>query len=305
MKNYAIAIHAGAENMDPKEVSPEKEAQYREGLHQALQAGYQVLEHGGSALDAVEAAVRCMEDFPLFNAGRGASLDEQGTPTFDAAIMDGETLKAGALCNTRFVKHPISLARIIMEESNHVLLAGEGAEKFAKTKGLEMEDMDYFITEEKQQAWEKKQQEKLTAQHDTVGAVAVDQQGNMAAATSTGGLTFQHQGRVGDSPIIGGGTYAHNSYCAVSCTGEGEVIMRGVLAHEVYAMVKYAGDSLQSACTKAIRLYDDRLQGDKGMIAISPNGEIAIAFNTNQMKRGYRVQGDEPVVAVWKDETDL
>lgn len=302
MKKYAIAIHAGAENMDPKQVSPEKEEQYREGLRQALQAGYQVLESGGSALDAVEAAVRCMEDFPLFNAGRGASLDEQGTPTFDAAVMDGSTLKAGALCNTRFVKHPVSLARAIMEESDHMLLAGEGAEKFAKSKGLGMADKEHFITEEKKQAWEEKEQEKLTEEHDTVGAVAVDQEGNLAAATSTGGLTFQHLGRVGDSPVIGGGTYAHNTYCAVSCTGEGEAIMRGVLAHEVYAMVKYAGDSLQSACTKATRLYDDRLQGEKGLIAVSPNGEVAMAFNTNQMKRAYRVQGGEPVVAVWKDD---
>jgi len=304
MKKYAIAIHAGAEQIDPKEVSPEKEAQYRKGLRQALQAGYQVLESGGSALDAVEAAVKSMEYFPLFNAGRGASLDEQGTPTFDAAIMDGETLKAGALCNTRYVKHPVSLARSIMRESDHVLLAGEGAEKFAESKGLEMEDTDYFITEEKQQAWEKKGQEKLTEQHDTVGAVAVDQKGNLAAATSTGGLTFQHQGRVGDSPLIGGGTYAHNAYCAVSCTGKGEVIMRGALAHEVYAMVKYTGAPLQSACTKAISLYNDRLQGDKGLIAVSPDGEVAVAFNTNQMKRAYHVQGGEPVVAVWRDETD-
>lgn len=191
-----------------------------------------------------------------------------------------------------------------MEQSDHVLLAGEGAEKFAKSKGLEMKDTSYFITEEKQQAWEEKEQEKLTEQHDTVGAMAVDGRGNLAAATSTGGLTFQHLGRVGDSPIIGGGTYAHNTYCAVSCTGEGEAIMRGALAHEVYAMVKYAGDSLQSACTKATRLYDDKLQGEKGLIAISPNGETAMAFNTNQMKRSYRVQGGEPVVAVWKEDTD-
>lgn len=303
MKKYAIAVHAGAENMDPKEVSPEKEQLYEEGLRKALQAGYQVLENGGSALDAVEAAVKSMEDFPLFNAGRGASLDEEGTPTFDAAIMDGNTLKAGAIGNTRFVKHPILLARCIMEGSEHVLLAGEGAEKFAKNKGLEMGELSYFITEEKQQEWEKKEQEKLTEQHDTVGAVALDQEGNLAAATSTGGLTFQHQGRVGDSSIIGGGTYAHNGYCAVSCTGEGEAIMRGVLAHEVYAMVKYTGDSLQNACTKAAKLYDDKLRGEKGLIAVSPEGEVAMAFNTNQMKRGYRVQGGEPVVAVWKDET--
>lgn len=302
MSKYAIVIHAGAETLKPGAVGPEKEKQYKEGLEQALQAGYRVLERGGSALDAVEAAVKSMEDFPLFNAGRGANLNEQGEPVLDAAIMDGKDLKAGAVCSIHNVKHPISLARAVMQENKHVLLAGEGAEEFAKDQGLEMEEPAYFITEERKDKWKEKQQEQLTGQHDTVGAVAVDKDGNLAAATSTGGLAYMHKGRVGDSPIIGGGTYAHNSYCAVSCTGEGEPIMKGVLAHEVYARVKYAGDSLQQACTEAVKLDDDKLQGDKGIIAVSPAGEVAIAFNTNQMKRAYRVEGGEPFVAVWKEE---
>lgn len=304
MSKYAIAIHAGAETVKPESISPEKEKQFREGLQQALQAGHDVLEAGGSALDAVEAAVKRMEDFPLFNAGRGANLNEQGEPVFDAAIMDGKELQAGAVCSTRYVKHPITLAQAIMKESKHVLLTGEGAEAFALSQGLEMKEPAYFITEERTKKWKEKLEEQLTGQHDTVGAVAVDKDGNVAAATSTGGLSFMQKGRVGDSPIIGGGTYAHNSYCAVSCTGEGEPIMKGVLAHEVYAQVKYAGNSLQQACSGAIKVDDDKLQGDKGIIAVSPTGEVAIAFNTNQMKRAYRVEGGEPVVAVWKDETE-
>jgi len=302
MNKYAIVIHAGAEAMDPKDVSPEKEQKYKQGLQQALQAGYEILENGGSALDAVEAAVKSMEDFPLFNAGRGANLNEQGEPAFDAAVMDGKTLKAGAVCSIRYVKHPVSLAYALLQKSKPVLLSGEGAEEYAKGIGLDMEDPAYFITSERKEKWEEKEQEKLAEQHDTVGAVAIDKDGNLAAATSTGGLAYQHKGRVGDSPIIGSGTFAHNDYCAVSCTGEGEAIMRGVLAHEVYAMVKYAGESLQDACTKATKLYDAQLKGDKGIIAVSPTGEIALAFNTNQMKRGYRIQGGEPVVAVWKEE---
>lgn len=304
MSKYAIAIHAGAETVKPESISPEKEKQFKEGLQQALQAGYDVLEAGGSALDAVEAAVKSMEDFPLFNAGRGANLNEQGEPAFDAAIMDGQELKAGAVCSIHYVKHPISLARAIMQESRHVLLSGEGAESFALSQGLEMKEPAYFVTEERTKKWKEKLEDQLTGQHDTVGAVALDKYGNLAAATSTGGLSFMHKGRVGDSPVIGGGTYAHNAYCAVSCTGEGEPIMKGVLAHEVYAMVKYAGKSLQQACTEAIKVDDDKLQGDKGIIAVSPTGEVAIAFNTNQMKRAYRVDGGEPVVAVWKNEAE-
>ncbi|MFD3001502.1 isoaspartyl peptidase/L-asparaginase family protein [Pontibacter toksunensis] len=302
MSKYAIVIHAGAETVKPETVGPEKEKKYKEGLKQALQAGYEILERGGSAMDAVEAAVKSMEDFPLFNAGKGANLNEQGDPMFDAAIMDGKELKAGAVCSIHHVKHPITLARAVMEESKHVLLSGEGAEEFAKDQGLEMEDSAYFITEEREKKWKEKQEEELTGQHDTVGAVAVDKNGNVAAATSTGGLAYMHKGRVGDSPIIGGGTYAHNAYCAVSCTGEGEPIMKGVLAHEVCARIKYAGNSLQQACSEAVKVDDDKLQGDKGIIAVSPTGEVAIAFNTNQMKRAYRVEGEEPFVAVWKGD---
>ena len=206
-----------------------------------------------------------MERNPVFNASRGASLTQRGETEFDAAIMDGNTLRVGAVGAVRYVQHPISLAKVVLQKCDHCLLVGTGAEEFALTNNLPLKGPDYFITPEKKEAWLDKQQEKQAKKRmpgsmsDTVGAVALDINGNLAAATSTGGLTDQLKGRVGDSPIIGGGTFAINEVCAVSCTGEGEAIMRGALAHEVYAMMKYAGDSLQSATDKAIELHTDKM----------------------------------------------
>ncbi|WP_242927212.1 isoaspartyl peptidase/L-asparaginase family protein [Pontibacter vulgaris] len=309
MKKFAIAIHGGAESIKPSELDKEKEEKYREGLTVALQAGYKVLEKGGTAIDAVEAAVMTMEENPVFNAGRGSSLTQRGEVEFDAAIMDGKTLRAGATGATRYVKHPISLAKVILQKCDHALLIGTGAEEFALRQKLELMDPEYFVTPEKDQAWRDKQQEGLKKKHekmgsmaDTVGAVALDMDGNLAAATSTGGLTDKMKGRVGDSPIIGGGTYANNEVCAVSCTGEGEVIMRGVVAHEVYAMLKYAGESLQAAAEKALHLHDDLLQGDKGLIAMDTEGNAAFAYNTGFMKRGYQEAEGEPFIALWEKE---
>lgn len=301
-KKFAIALHGGAEETKRGDMSSEEDKEFREGLAEALQAGYSVLEKGGSALNAVEAAVKSMEDNPIFNAGKGGSLTERGETEFDAAIMDGKTLQAGAVGAVRYVKNPISLARAIMEKSKHVFMTATGAEEFALSHHLAFEGPDYFITAKKRKAWSEKQQKAVAAEHDTVGAVALDQDGNLAVATSTGGLTDQQKGRLGDSPIIGGGTYANNQVCAVSCTGDGEAIMRGVLAHEVYALMKYAGKNLQAAADEAVKVYDEQLQGDKGILSMDPDGNIAFAFNTNLMKRAWRKAGEAPVVALWEEE---
>ncbi|MCP2045499.1 isoaspartyl peptidase/L-asparaginase family protein [Pontibacter sp. HSC-36F09] len=308
MKKFAIAIHGGAETVKPSELDKEKEEAYREGLADALKEGYNVLEKGGSALDAVEAAVNSMEQNPVFNAARGASLTQRGETEFDAAIMDGNTLRVGAVGGVRYVQHPISLAKVILQKCKHCLLVGTGAEEFALANNLPLKGPEYFVTPEKREAWLDKQQEKAEKKRmpgsmsDTVGAVALDINGNLAAATSTGGLTDQMKGRVGDTPIIGGGTFANNEVCAVSCTGEGEAIMRGVLAHEVYAMMKYAGNSLQSATDKAIELHADKLEGDRGILAMDSTGKAAFGFNTGFMKRGYWAADEEPFVALWESE---
>jgi beta-aspartyl-peptidase (threonine type) len=305
MSLYAIVLHGGAVTMKPGELSEEEAAFQRVGLGEALHAGWLILNQGGSALDAVEAAVRSLEDNPHFNAGRGASLNRQGEAELDAAIMDGRTLQAGAVSGVKHVKHPISLARAVLERSPHVYLGGEGALAFALECGLPVAGPSYFQTEKTRAQWlELAQQESApaTAGHDTVGAVALDLAGNLAVATSTGGIEGQAQGRVGDSPVLGGGTYATNDACAVSCTGDGEVIMRGALAHEVYALVKYKGLPLAEACQAALGLHDDCLRGDKGIIALDPQGIVAIEFNTNVMRRAYRVGEADPVVAIFRDE---
>jgi len=302
MKKYAIAIHAGAETVARGDVNKEQEQQYRQGLQEALKAGNAVLEKGGSALNAVTAAIEQMENNPFFNAGRGGNLDMHGVSTFDAAIMDGKDLRSGSVGNVRYVKNPVKLAKEVLETCKHTFLVGSGAEEFALTKGLELKEPAYFLTEKNLKDWKQSIDDNYPKGHDTVGAVALDQDGNLAAATSTGGLEGQLNGRISDSPVIGGGTYANNQTCAVSCTGEGEVIMRGAIAHEVYALVKYAGEDLQTASDKAVRMHEKFLKGDIGLVAVNQQGEVAFAFNTNMMKRGYSVGGDTPVVSLWDKE---
>ena len=303
MSTYALVIHGGAVTMKPGELSPEEEAAQRAGLAEALQVGWEILHRGGPALDAVEAVVRSLEDNEHFNAGRGSGLTQQGEVKMDAAIMDGRTLNAGAVCAVPYVQNPISLARAVMEHSPHVCLSEVGALELALEKGLPVKAPSYFLTEKTRQQWLAiVQQEGAQAMHDTVGAVALDQAGNLAVATSTGGIEGQLKGRVGDSPVLGAGTYASNEACAISCTGDGEVIMRGALAHEVYALVKYKRLPLAEACRAAINLCDDELKGDKGLIAIDPQGNIALEFNCNLMRRAYRVGESAPVVAMWKGE---
>ena len=304
MSTYALVIHGGAVTMKPGELSPAEEAAQRAGLAQALHAGWEVLHRGGPALDAVEAAVRSLEDNEHFNAGRGASLNLAGEAELDAAIMDGRTLQAGAVSGVKYVRNPIGLARAVLERSPHVYLAGEGALELALECGLPLAPPSYFQTEKTRQQWLDiaQQNRGQRAGHDTVGAVARDQAGNLAVATSTGGIEGQARGRVGDSPVLGGGTYASNEACAVSCTGDGEIIMRGALAHEVYALVKHKNLPLAEACQAAVHLRDDELCGDKGIIALDPHGNLALAFNTNVMRRAYRVGEAEPYVAIFRDE---
>jgi beta-aspartyl-peptidase (threonine type) len=252
----------------------------------------------------VEAAVRCLEDNPHFNAGRGSSLSRQGEAEMDAAIMDGRTLQAGTVLGVKYVKHPISLARVLMERGPHVGLSGAGALEFALECGQPLAAPTYFETPKTRQQWLEIAQPEANqpAGHDTVGAVALDLSGNLAVATSTGGLEGQRKGRVGDSPMLGGGTYASNEACAVSCTGDGEIIMRGALAHEVYALVKYQQRPLAEACRAALALRDQDLRGDKGCIALDAQGHVAMELNTNVMRRAYRVGEAEPYIAIFANE---
>lgn len=302
MKKFAIAIHAGAETVKRKEVTKAQEKAYRKGIEEAIRAGNAILKKGGSAVEAVVAAIESMENNEHFNAGRGASLNQFGEADFDAAIMDGRNLNSGSAGSVRYVRNPIKLALEIMQHCKHAFLAGAGAEEFALRQGLELKEPSYFVTEEKLKAWHESVLEEQIAGHDTVGAVALDQQGNLAAGTSTGGLMNRMKGRISDSPIIGAGTYANNPYCAVSCTGEGDIIMRGSIAHEVYAQVKYGGEQLQAAAEKAITMHAKFLKGDMGLVTLNGEAEIAFAFNTNLMKRGYSTDGQKPVVALWDDE---
>jgi L-asparaginase / beta-aspartyl-peptidase len=320
-KKFGLVIHGGAGTIDRSKMTPEREQEYRESLKRALTAGYDVLKKGGSSLDATEAAVRVLEDDPHFNAGKGSVFTDAGTNELDAAIMDGKTLKAGAVANLRRIRNPISLARMVMEKSEHaiksprvgpLLITGEGAERFAKENGVELVDQKYFFTQERWDALQKvKEAEKgggaaekkfiISDQdrHGTVGAVALDKNGNLAAATSTGGTTNKKAGRVGDSPIIGGGTYANNATCAVSCTGDGEYFIRAVVAYDVSALMEYRGmklpDAAQSALDKA-----KRLGGEGGLIAIDKEGNIALPFNSNGMYRGYVDSNGKFVVDIYR-----
>jgi beta-aspartyl-peptidase (threonine type) len=311
-KEFALAIHGGAGTIERSKVTPEREGEYRAGLERALGAGYEILKGGGSSLDATEAAVRVLEDDPHFNAGKGAVFTNAGTNELDAAIMDGKTLKAGAVANLRHIKNPILLARMLMEKSPHVLMTGEGAETFAKENGVQLVDPKYFFTQERWDALQKiKAAEKSGAagekrfiitdqdRHGTVGAVALDKSGNLAAATSTGGTTNKRAGRVGDSPIIGGGTYANNTTCAVSATGDGEYFIRAVVGHDISALMEYRGMKLQEAAQTVLDKVA-KLGGAGGLIAVDREGNITLPFNSEGMYRGYVDPNDKFVVEIYR-----
>jgi beta-aspartyl-peptidase (threonine type) len=308
-KKFALVIHGGAGTMERGKMTPEKEKEYRSGLANSLKAGYEILKKGGSALDATEAAVRGLEDDPHFNAGKGAVFTSSGTNELDAAIMDGQTLKAGTVAVLRHIRNPITLARMVMEKSPHVMLSGDGAEKFAAENGVELVDQKYFFTQERWDALQKmKTAEKnrhaalaITDQdrHGTVGAVAVDQNGNLAAATSTGGTTNKHSGRIGDSPIVGGGTYANNATCAISGTGDGEYFIRATVAHDISALMEYRGMKLDEAA-QAVLGKVAKLGGSGGLIGVDKDGNITLPFNTAGMYRGHVGPDGNFVVEIYR-----
>src|SRR5438552_802154 len=307
-----LAVHGGAGTIERSKMTPEKEQEYRTGLENALRAGREILQSGGSSPDAVEAAVRVLEDDPHFNAGKGSYFTSAGTIEMDAAIMDGKTLAAGAIAGIEHVRNPIVLARVVMEKSKHVMMIGAGAEQFAKRNGIEMADAKYFFTQERWNALQKlKAAEKAGADggkkfiisdadcHGTVGAVARDTQGNLAAATSTGGTTNKLPGRVGDSPVIGAGTYASNTTCAVSCTGDGEFFIRAAVAHQISALMELRGMSLAEAAARALA-DAQKLGGTGGLIAVDENGNVALPFNTSGMYRGYLGENGKFVIEIYK-----
>lgn len=313
--DIVLAIHGGAGVLRREVINRDAEQQYLFHLASALEAGYKLLSRGRTALDGVEAAVRYLEDCPLFNAGKGSVLNEQGVAELDAAIMDGRTRAAGAVASVTCIRNPILAARAVMERSEHVLLAGQGAEEFADNMGLEKVDPSYFITERQaEQLNEHRRQQKLDAprghqpnhapvlsKYGTVGAVAVDSERNLAAATSTGGTINKLRGRIGDSPLIGAGTYAENDTCAVSGTGHGEYFIRWVAAYDVSALMKYARLTLQEAANQVIHETLQPVNGQGGLIAIDADGNCALPYNSEGMFRGCVTKSGDIHVAIFSD----
>lgn len=294
MKNHVLLIHGGAGTISPKSLTPEKEKLYQNALKSALQAGNDILKKGGESLDAVEAAVISLENCPLFNAGKGSVFDANGKHEMEATIMCGKSRNAGAVSAVNHVKNPVALSRKIMDDSKYVYLNGKGAMKFARENRLLLVDDDYFFTQERYEQWQKaKEAGESILDHSgankfgTVGAVALDVHGNLAAATSTGGLTNKSFGRVGDSAIIGAGTYANNQTCAVSCTGYGEYFIRSVVAYDVSCLIEYQGLSLQQACEKVVMQKLKAIGGEGGLIAVDKDGNYELVFNSTGMYRGW------------------
>ena len=315
-QDFAIVIHGGAGTILKKNMTPEKETAYKAVLKEAIKSGHTILKNGGTSLDAITKTINVMEDSPLFNAGKGAVFTNEGTNELDASIMDGETLNAGASAGTTTVKNPIDLARAIMDNSPHVMLSGKGADIFAQEQGLEIVDPSYFYTEGRFKALERtRASEKIELDHNdksvyydpeikdskfgTVGCVALDKNGNLAAGTSTGGMTNKRWGRVGDVPIIGAGTYANNATCAVSSTGWGEYFIRATVAHDISALMEYKGMSLKDAAYEVIHNKVGKLGGNGGIVAIDKNGNMVFEFNTEGMYRASMNEKGELVVEIY------
>ena len=322
---WALVVHGGAGVIERKDLTPDQDKAYRDAMAKVAQTGADVLSHGGSALDAIEATIHLLEDDPLFNAGRGAVFSAEGRNELDASIMDGATLKAGAVAGVTRTRHPISLARAVMDHSPHVMLAGVGADAFSKAQGLEQVEPAWFFTERRWKSLESELQSQGLpipsrpvgapiapsaraelahdeGKHGTVGVVALDSQGHVAAGTSTGGMTAKRWGRVGDSPIIGAGTYASDRSCAVSATGSGEYFIRLTVARQICALVELKGLSLQAAADQVIQKDLTALGGDGGVIAVAPNGQIAWSFNSPGMYRARIADGQALRVGIYKDD---
>lgn len=316
---YVLVIHGGAGTILKSSMSPEKEALYKQGLENALNAGNIILKNGGTALDAVEATIKVLEDDSLFNAGKGAVFTNEGKNELDASIMDGKTLKAGAVAGVTNIKNPVTAARAVMDKSEHVMMAGKGAEAFAAANGCAVVDPSYFFTTARWNGlMHAKKQDSLKALHKdsakallrrpdnhdykygTVGAVALDIHGNLAAATSTGGMTNKRYGRIGDSPVIGAGTYADNNTCAISCTGWGEFYIRLVMAKTISDRMEFAHQSLNDAANEMIMKKLPALGGDGGLIGVDKKGNIVMSFNTEGMYRGFINSEGETKVEIYK-----
>lgn len=312
---FALVIHGGAGTIKKTLMTPEMEVAYTNKLQEALDAGYQVLENGGTAITAVQKAINIMEDSPLFNAGKGAVFNSAGVQEMDASIMDGKTLNAGAVAGVSHIKNPINAAILVKDSTRHVMLSGLGAETFAKKHGLKFEEAPYFYSDKRFKQLLKAQGKEQALldlksmnielidnhQYGTVGCVALDKARNIAAGTSTGGMTNKKFGRIGDSPIIGAGTYANNSTCGVSSTGTGEYFIRTLAAHEVSNLVQYQKYDLKKALHQVIHVAIDSLGGDGGLISLDKDGHIAWDFNTEGMYRGYKKSTGENVIKLYEE----
>ena len=309
-KKFTIAIHGGAGTLLKGMMTTDKETLYKKALLHALDLGYKVLQSGGSSIDAVTEAVKALEDSSLFNAGKGSVFTAQGTHEMDASIMDGRTLHAGAVSLVTSIKNPVLLARDVMEQTDHVFLAGKGAMEFAKKMNYTLEPASYFHDDFRFKQWQEikgsdhfqlDHADKKDQKFGTVGAVACDQYGNVAAATSTGGMTNKKYGRVGDSPMIGVGNYANNKTCAVSCTGSGEYFIRAVVAYDVSCLMEFKGLSLQEACRQVIHERLPYINGDGGLIAVDALGNVTMPFNTEGMYRAFRSSKGEEEIAIYRN----
>ncbi|MBI1305502.1 MAG: beta-aspartyl-peptidase [Bacteroidetes bacterium] len=309
MKSVAVALHGGAGTLRRGFLPKAEEEKYILTLSEARDTAFYIVESGGSALDAVIECVKILEDSPLFNAGKGSVFTANGTHEMDASIMEGKSRNAGAVSMVTGIRNPVQLARDVMEKSGHVILAGEGAMEFARSQGYEFLPPSYFYNELRYNQWQKARESDVVqldhsinpeGKFGTVGAVALDLNGNLAAATSTGGMTNKKFGRIGDSPIIGAGTYANNNTCAVSCTGSGEYFIRGVVAYDVSAAMEFGGLSLAEASELVINKRLIKIEGDGGLVAVDANGNVSLPFNTEGMYRAYRTSS-ESKVAIYED----
>jgi L-asparaginase / beta-aspartyl-peptidase len=315
MKKISIAIHGGAGTILKEDMTTELEEAYRQALKEAMDAGYAVLENGGTAINAVKAAVVVMEDCPLFNAGKGSVFTKKGLNEMDAAIMDGRTLDAGAIAGVRNIRNPVELAEEVMLQSGHVFLSGKGANDFAIKQGIKLEPDEYFYSEYRYDQWREirdsdlyqldHKSDKLVGlmkdkKFGTVGAVACDEDGNIAAATSTGGMTNKRFGRIGDSPMIGVGTYANNKTCAISCTGHGEIFIKAVAAYDVSCLMEYKNMALQEACEEVVLKKLAAMHGDGGLIGVDAKGNAAMVFNSAGMYRGVKNNDGVNLIAIYR-----